>query len=674
MCRAGLGGAAVLILVGLLVGCGTSAVPTPLPTVPSTASPLPATLAPTDTPIQPVPMGPTPIPPCRQANRAPGLSRLVVEEHLFKARGFSPTEGSYFETVDGTSGEKNRAYRDPSSGRLLERNNDLLRPFGYRIERECAGPTSTPVYNLYQEDRFYLGPIGLSPVSVNASGTDFTMALDRYLLTRDGLRERDPSRSYPLYVGDELLTVTTADRIQVFLGDRLIYAVPTEPNAFLMGIDHPGSFDGVWAYDGHWVIEWGEAPGAETLPVYGHVVQDGQDLNVACGYDESFGFALLDGRPFYFFRRGAQTGIFYDGQELPVTWEVVYHYGCGTLGYSQNMVWFFSNRNAPDYYVEAYVPLAETPELSLCPAPTPGSAVTPLPSTAGLPGTPAAGAAQARDVDGMVMLYVPAGAFPMGSLDGVGQEDEHPQHAVTLDAFWIDRTEITNALYQTCAEAGACRVQGMPWYDPQGRPDHPVEVTWDNAEAYCRWVGARLPTEAEWEKAARGTDGRTYPWGSREPDCETANYLTEDHFCVWEGASPVASYPSGASPYGVLDMAGNVAEWVNDWYDPDYYARSPAQNPPGPGTGVSRVIQGCSQLEPSYHPGEALIEGGAAFYYSRSGHSRVVRGGAGDSYPYGIRSADRDGWAPEFREGLFGFRCVLPAAPASTVERQSGPE
>ena len=170
--------------------------------------------------------------------------------------------------------------------------------------------------------------------------------------------------------------------------------------------------------------------------------------------------------------------------------------------------------------------------------------------------------------DGMNLLYVPAGEFTMGSEDG--GDDEKPVHIVDLDAFWIDQTEVTNAMYAKCEDAGVCDPPSQTnsstrdsYYGDSEFDDYPViYVSWDDAKSYCEWVNRRLPTEAEWEKAARGENAFIYPWGNNKPNTKLANYDRSVGDTTKAG-----SYPDGASPYGALDMAGNVQEWVNDWYD-----------------------------------------------------------------------------------------------------------
>jgi formylglycine-generating enzyme required for sulfatase activity len=245
------------------------------------------------------------------------------------------------------------------------------------------------------------------------------------------------------------------------------------------------------------------------------------------------------------------------------------------------------------------------------PTPTPGP---PVPDP--MPASPSAGNVWEWS-DGSAMVYVPAGAFWMGSdeSDPEADEDEKPQREVSLDAFWIDRTEVTNGQYRRCVEDGACDPPSETksysrdiYYGSSEFDNYPViYVDWEQANTYCAWAGKRLPTEAEWEKAARGTDRHTYPWGgdfdgtvlnSCDVNCGYGHKATK-----WDDGyadtAPVGNYPQGASPYGALDMAGNVWEWVGDWYGEDYYASSPDRNPQGPDSGVwrGRVLRGGSWAE-----------------------------------------------------------------------------
>ena len=194
----------------------------------------------------------------------------------------------------------------------------------------------------------------------------------------------------------------------------------------------------------------------------------------------------------------------------------------------------------------------------------------------------------------MTMVYVPWGFFKMGSDI---KFDEQPVHYIQLDAYWIDRTEVTNAMYASCVSSGTCTdiiitstATNDPYYGNGMFDNYPVMyVSWNQANTYCQWVGGRLPTEAEWEKAARGTDGQIYPWGNGAPNPTMANYSHQIG-----STTEVGSYSAGASPYGALDMAGNVWEWVMDFYDSEYYSMSPSINPPGASSGFSHVLRGGS--------------------------------------------------------------------------------
>jgi formylglycine-generating enzyme required for sulfatase activity len=189
---------------------------------------------------------------------------------------------------------------------------------------------------------------------------------------------------------------------------------------------------------------------------------------------------------------------------------------------------------------------------------------------------------------GAAMVDVPQGPFWMGcneALDADCSGNEYPYHEVTLSAYRIDVTEVAVVAYADCVDAGACSEPdsgaACNW-SAVGRGDHPINcVDWQQAADYCAWAGKRLPTEAEWEKAARGTDGRKYPWGSDAPTCSLANFYYGVGGCA-DGTVPVGSSPAGASPYAALNLAGNVGEWVADWYETFYYASSPSDDPVGP--------------------------------------------------------------------------------------------
>jgi formylglycine-generating enzyme required for sulfatase activity len=222
---------------------------------------------------------------------------------------------------------------------------------------------------------------------------------------------------------------------------------------------------------------------------------------------------------------------------------------------------------------------------------------------------PALGRVAAADLATEAMTRIPAGAFFMGSNDG--PVDERPHHKVYLAEFLIDRMPVTNAQFaRFMNKLGPQATDGQSWYDVQDRDarihqrsgewhadagfeNHPVaEVSWYGAVAYCRWLNKRLPTEAEWEKAARGTDGRKYPWGNETPE------PTRAHFGAgWNDTRPVGSFPQGASPYGLLDMAGNGWEWVSSLYHP--YPYNPTDGREDMNRSDTRAIRGGGHDSPA---------------------------------------------------------------------------
>jgi formylglycine-generating enzyme required for sulfatase activity len=288
---------------------------------------------------------------------------------------------------------------------------------------------------------------------------------------------------------------------------------------------------------------------------------------------------------------------------------------------------------------------------SLTSTPTFPPTDTPLPPTATVVPTLGIGSRQVSAMDGMVLLYVPAGTFLMGDTIDEAMAicrqynsncqtgwftDEEPRHTVSLEAYWIDQTEVTNGMYAQCAAAGKCAppvsngsetrdsYYGNPAYN-----DFPVVfVSWEEADAYCSWAGRRLPTEAEWEKAASWDEIQqvqfTFPWGNGTNDCSFSNYPDGSEDCVGD-TTAVGAYPSGISPYGALDMIGNVWEWVADWYGDRYYwtLADGTHDPTGPAQG-------------EYH---------------------AVRGGSYEANTY-IHNADRD-FGENGATNFLGFRCAL---------------
>ena len=237
--------------------------------------------------------------------------------------------------------------------------------------------------------------------------------------------------------------------------------------------------------------------------------------------------------------------------------------------------------------------------------------------------------------NGAPTVLIPPGSFVMGSNDG--EINEKPAHKVYLLGFYMDKYEVTTSLYAKFLETTG-REKPFKWNEVNLREDgdRPViGVSWYDAQAYCQWTEERLPTEAEWEKAARGTNAQTYPWGNEDPTDERGNF---DHGFHWHGYATltvVGSFELGKSPYGIYDLAGNVSEWTADWYDPQYYKTSPARNPAGPAI--------TDQSEPF------------SLDFSRR---KVVRGGSWVSGPQGMRSSIRGDSAPTNRHGDVGFRCA----------------
>ena len=232
--------------------------------------------------------------------------------------------------------------------------------------------------------------------------------------------------------------------------------------------------------------------------------------------------------------------------------------------------------------------------------------------------------------DDAPMGVIPAGEFWMGIDGTIGLEDERPRHKVWLDTFSIDLYEVTTSRYGKFLAATG---RTPPWLWDSVRlaihGERPViGVDWDDADAYCRWAGKRLPGEAEWEKAARGTDERLYPWGNQPPTADLANFAVGARFSYSQALMPVGRYKEGKSPFGLYDMAGNVWEWVQDWYEGAYYERGPDRNPTGP----------------------------------EEGQFKVLRGGAWSELPKYLLAYGRFKLLPNTRNSYTGFRCAKSSA------------
>jgi len=223
-----------------------------------------------------------------------------------------------------------------------------------------------------------------------------------------------------------------------------------------------------------------------------------------------------------------------------------------------------------------------------------------------------------REKDSAIVVRIPGGEYQMGSADTEGEPSEHPRHAVRVDGFLIDKVEVTWGQYKLFQTATSQPPPKTPiWGMPEAFPAS--GITWEEARAFCEWAGGRLPTEAEWERAARGDESQPYPWGSNFDPWRCNTRDGGPH-----APTPAAAYPDCVSPYGVLDLAGSVSEWCSDWFDETYYAKSPAGNPKGPETGTRRA----------------------------------VRGGAWMTSSFGVRIASRLGVEPAWSGPMQGFRCV----------------
>jgi formylglycine-generating enzyme len=249
----------------------------------------------------------------------------------------------------------------------------------------------------------------------------------------------------------------------------------------------------------------------------------------------------------------------------------------------------------------------------------------------------AAGKEPSMEKDPVKMVTIPAGPFIRGSAPDEGRPDELPRRKIYLKAFAIDMYEVSNSHYikfldETLHKAPMNVFAERPFNEEEGIANLPVvQVTWHDAVDYCFWAGKRLPSEAEWEKAARGDDGRLYPWGDEPPTPQTANYDRD-----WEEKRTfveVTALPEGQSPYGLRNLAGNVREWVQDWYGSEYYASAPEKNPNGPETGILKVL----------------------------------RGGSWKSFDSDLRAASRGKGGFALKTHGIGFRCARDIGPGQTA-------
>jgi formylglycine-generating enzyme required for sulfatase activity len=295
------------------------------------------------------------------------------------------------------------------------------------------------------------------------------------------------------------------------------------------------------------------------------------------------------------------------------------------------------------------------------------------------------GSTQVSTTDGTTLVFVPSGIFTMGQdaysarLECIQYsvklqndlcranwfQDQSPAHTINLDDFWIDETEVTNAMYTMCVNAGICEPprynsssKRTSYYNDPNYEDFPVlYVSWEDATMYCGWAGRRLPTEAEWEKAARGVNEFIYPWGNAAPSESLLNFNN-----IIGDTVAAKSYPKGASPYGALNMAGNVWEWVSDWYSPYYYEKSDTDNPQGPTSGSYRIMRGGS-----WSDNGGVVSKNVIVYDELPQHWQFTNKGKLTTVYLGgeltARTTFRFWSAPKSQFSFVGFRCVTSSPP-----------
>jgi formylglycine-generating enzyme required for sulfatase activity len=348
------------------------------------------------------------------------------------------------------------------------------------------------------------------------------------------------------------------------------------------------------------IFLWDPVTGQEVRVMRKEVSGSDNEARLVWSADGSALIAYLD---------EGETAVVYDvasGEELLVSQDLP--------PYSDRIAYSPDNQLIAEGTPGGMIYLSEYPQLPQIPFPssTPLSSATIAPYV-----TPTAmrtigpGSVMLSLGDMRAVVFVPGGPFLMGASEGDANADpdEKPEHEVVLDPFWIDQTEVTHAEYDLCVQAGVCNPpnevdsNGFSYAFAAAIQDAPVvNVSWDDAAAYCAWAGKRLPTEAEWEKAARGTDARLYPWGNDADAFHKAWYCD---ICIYDEHYPdvqddfsrpvsVGSFPEGVSPFGAFDMAGNVWEWVSDWYASDAYSQHSPVNSGGPESGNLRGVRGGS--------------------------------------------------------------------------------